>query len=62
MKRCRDCHWYLAHSNACLQSTGGPIMAEKMRNGLIGNCSDFLPICKAEAEFREALKGGNDDN
>lgn len=40
---CSNCHYYSSGKYAgCLISSGGVIEAEKIKNGLIGKCSDFI--------------------
>ena len=48
MSVCRDCHWYLM-TCACLKR-------HDMKKGLIGECEHFMPYCKTEDEYRQALK------
>ena len=54
MRTCRNCHWYLM-TVACLYN-------HDMRLGLIGKCEHFMPYCKTEEEYKQALKEMEEDD
>jgi hypothetical protein len=47
MNVCKDCHWYLMTCD-CLKK-------RDMRKGLAGLCEWFMPYCKTEDDYKQAL-------